>query len=180
MNKVSLTPRGTRLPAALMFGSALLLCQSSVLAQVEPATAKEAPATPPTAPEAVLPAASATPASNPNEGAVAPPASPTPIEPTPMVASPQATAVASPQASSATDVSPSSAELSSEQIDAQAQELAEEMSASKVNLYGFVDFTYAQGLSDRSNFVQYVPYPSFYVGNLNLYLDSDLGKNWRT
>jgi hypothetical protein len=52
----------------------------------------------------------------------------------------------------------------------------------KLELYGFADFSYLQVLGSKQNILrQYVgPYPRFYVGHLNLYLSSTLGKNWRS
>jgi hypothetical protein len=64
-----------------------------------------------------------------------------------------------------------------------AEAITEELKGEpgKVNVYGFMDFTYAHLLSDRSAFnVPPAWYPSFYLGNFNLYLGTDLGKNWRT
>lgn len=69
------------------------------------------------------------------------------------------------------------------QADDAAQVAAEELGdeAGKVNVYGFMDFTYSNVLSSRSQMnVPPAWYPSFYVGNFNLYLGSDLGKNFRT
>lgn len=74
-------------------------------------------------------------------------------------------------------------EAAAEQADISAQQVVEELSgeAGKVNAYGFMDFTYSHVLSDRSQMnVPPAWYPSFYVGNFNLYLGSDLGKNFRT
>ncbi|HEY5961211.1 MAG TPA: hypothetical protein VIV60_31860 [Polyangiaceae bacterium] len=174
MKKVTLTLRRQR--ASLMLGSALLLGQSAVLAQLAPTAPK--PAQP--APEALpaVPAASAVS----TEAAEAPTVSPTSTE----MHDPQPTAAATaPAASAATVVAPQPAAATEEAAavaDDEAQQVAEEMGdePSKLNVYGFADFTYAHGLSDRSNFVQYVPYPTFYVGNLNLYLDANLGHNWRS
>jgi len=51
----------------------------------------------------------------------------------------------------------------------------------KLELYGFADFSYLHTFGSKTNILkQYVgPYPSFYVGHLNLYLASTLGENWR-
>ena len=47
----------------------------------------------------------------------------------------------------------------------------------KLDIYGFVDFTYHHRLAD---FSFNAPYNSFAVGNFNLYLSSDLGDDWRS
>lgn len=49
--------------------------------------------------------------------------------------------------------------------------------AFKLNIYGFADFTYTHTLND---FRLVSPYPTFLVGNLNLYIGADLGGGWRT
>lgn len=45
-----------------------------------------------------------------------------------------------------------------------------------LNIYGFTDFTYTARLND---FAFASPYPSFMVGNLNLYAGAELGRGWR-
>jgi hypothetical protein len=52
----------------------------------------------------------------------------------------------------------------------------------KLEIYGFADFSYLHILGNKDNILkQYVaPYPTFYVGHLNLYLASTLGENWRS
>lgn len=47
----------------------------------------------------------------------------------------------------------------------------------KLNIYGFMDFTYTHRLNEFS-FTS--PYPTFLVGNLNLYAGAELGDGWRT
>lgn len=47
----------------------------------------------------------------------------------------------------------------------------------RLQLYGFTDFTFNQPLADQS-FLS--PYSTFWVGNFNLYIGSELGRNWRT
>jgi hypothetical protein len=47
----------------------------------------------------------------------------------------------------------------------------------KLNIYGFIDFTYTQRLND---FSLASPYPTFLIGNLNLYTGAELGDGWRT
>jgi hypothetical protein len=90
-----------------------------------------------------------------------------------------ATASLQPSAISSTDA----AVQDSAQVDAAADQVVEEVSdeAGKVNIYGFMDFTYAHLLSDRNQLnATTAPYPTFYVGNFNLYFSADLGKGWRT
>lgn len=91
-------------------------------------------------------------------------------------------------ASSTEPQSQSAAELSlpPEEMDAELAEfLAEGPTASTtlgtdtLSLYGFADFTYSRvygnGIAKALN-----PNGSFYVGNLNLYLDAQLAEQWRT
>lgn len=47
----------------------------------------------------------------------------------------------------------------------------------KLNIYGFADFLYSARLND---FTLATPYPTFMVGNLNLYVGAELGSGWRT
>lgn len=47
----------------------------------------------------------------------------------------------------------------------------------KLNIYGFMDFTYTHRLNE---FTFASPYPTFLVGNLNLYAGAELGDGWRT
>ena len=47
----------------------------------------------------------------------------------------------------------------------------------KLNIYGFIDFTYTHRLND---FTFVSPYPTFLIGNLNLYAGAELGDGWRT
>lgn len=52
----------------------------------------------------------------------------------------------------------------------------------KIDLYGFADFTYFQVLAnEKSNWPELVqPQPSFYIGHLNLYVNSTLSSEWRS
>jgi hypothetical protein len=47
----------------------------------------------------------------------------------------------------------------------------------KLNIYGFTDFTYSHRLND---FAFASPYPTFMVGNVNLYVGAELGGGWRS
>jgi hypothetical protein len=63
----------------------------------------------------------------------------------------------------------------------QLQELEEGDSA--LHLYGFADFTYTHFLMDRSSrwFDTYFSrYPTFAIGNLNLYLEKQLSPRWKS
>jgi hypothetical protein len=51
-----------------------------------------------------------------------------------------------------------------------------DVEAYSLNIYGFTDFTYTHLLND---FAYASPYPSFMVGNINLYAGAELGHGWR-
>jgi hypothetical protein len=69
--------------------------------------------------------------------------------------------------------------------EAQAAEIEGQLSAAgdaetdeyKLDLYGFIDFTYGYAVKD---FALDDPYDSFAVGRFNLYLASELGDNWNS
>ena len=82
-----------------------------------------------------------------------------------------ATPAASPEAAAAEE-----AELAS-----QLRELEED--ASRLQLYGFADFTYTHFLMDSSSrwFDYYFSrYPTFAIGNVNLYLEKQLAPRWKS
>jgi hypothetical protein len=60
---------------------------------------------------------------------------------------------------------------SNDRADAAAASLEEY----SLNVYGFADFTYTHRLND---FAYASPYPTFMVGNVNLYAGADLGSGW--
>src|SRR4051812_48578219 len=107
----------------------------------------------------------------------------TPIAPLPAEPAAPAAATAAPAAPA-----PGAAAAPS---DAEAEALAEALASAndstpaavadvqefKLNLYGFADFLYTARLND---FALATPYPTFMVGNLNLYIGADLGSGWRT
>jgi hypothetical protein len=70
-------------------------------------------------------------------------------------------------------------------INAQAEQAASEIatsaesSGSKLNIYGFSDFTFAKRLSKNSSDIITPRASTFYVGNLNLYLNAERGR-WRS
>ncbi len=72
------------------------------------------------------------------------------------------------------------AEAEAAAIEAQLlQEAVGDVSESeyKLDIYGFLDFTYSHQVKE---FAVTAPYNSFYVGRFNLYLASDLGDNWHS
>lgn len=84
-----------------------------------------------------------------------------------------------PAASSTADATAADAAADAEAA-AIEQQVAENSTTSndfKVDLYGFADFTY--GIAVKP-FAYTLPYNSFAVGNLNLYLASSLGDNWKS
>jgi hypothetical protein len=158
--------------------------------------AKPAPAPAQPAPPAAQPAAAAPPAAAP------PAATPPPPAPPPGAAPPAATAPAAATAAPATPAPPPTASPASEapapetlpapadpapaipadtsaEDEALLSELKSEITHDeyKLDVYGFVDFTYGHRLAD---FSFSAPYNSFAVGNFNLYLGSELGDNWRS
>lgn len=61
--------------------------------------------------------------------------------------------------------------------DDSADRAAADVEEFKLNIYGFMDFTYTHRLNE---FTFVSPYPTFLVGNLNLYAGAELGDGWRT
>ena len=59
----------------------------------------------------------------------------------------------------------------------QADAAAANVEEFALNIYGFADFTYTQRLND---FAYASPYPTFMVGNVNLYAGAELGGGWRS
>jgi hypothetical protein len=98
--------------------------------------------------------------------ALPPAAEPTPVEPTP----------AEPTLA---DPAPADASVTAAEEEALIQELGSDAAsdAYKLDIYGFVDFTYSHWITD---FAFSAPYNSFAVGNFNLYLASELGDGWRS
>ena len=156
-----------------------------------------AQAAPPVQPGSDLPAPEPAAASNPADAdasAATPAAAPLTAEPmdaAPVAAPPQDTpapgsAEAEPAAAEVSAADAEAAAIEAELLssaDADATEAAGELSDDeiKLNVYGFADFTYNRLLSDRAVWNNYTfGYPSFYVGNFNLYLSSNLGSNWRS
>jgi len=86
-----------------------------------------------------------------------------------------ATAAGAAKQGDAADAAAADAELAA--IEQQASDTASSNSDIKLDLYGFADFTYGIAVHD---FAYTPPYNSFAVGNLNLYLSSNLGDKWRS
>ena len=112
----------------------------------------------------------------------APPEAPAPpAEAAPPVEEPPAPPP-EPAAEPEKDATDAAAEMMAE---AQAAEIEEQLSAAgdaetdeyKLDLYGFIDFTYGYAVK---NFALDDPYDSFAVGRFNLYLASELGDKWNS
>jgi hypothetical protein len=91
----------------------------------------------------------------------------------PESAAPEAETPESASAEADAEAAALAAALSDDSTDLAVAE-AEEF---KLNIYGFIDFTYTQRLN---GFTLSSPYPTFMVGNLNLYVGAELGDGWRT
>ncbi|HMA95448.1 MAG TPA: hypothetical protein VKP30_22320 [Polyangiaceae bacterium] len=169
---------------------AVLLSSSAAVAQAQTPTASApAPAQQPAAAPITQPATGAAAAAL--EAAPAPAnVAATATETSPAATPPPSVTAAAPTTEAAPTTGTETAASVEETEAAQAQ--AEEAAASqvsddlkdetgKINLYGFTDFTYSHVFSDRRQLnVPPAWYPSFYIGNFNLYIGSDLGKGWRT
>jgi hypothetical protein len=138
-----------------------------VLLATGPAWAQAAPKGEPTAAGAAAPAEAA-------PGATATPAAVVAATPAPAATSGAATPAAAGLPETTPTESFTATETSSTTF------VGEE--GPKLEVYGFADFSYLHILGAKRNILkQYVaPYPSFYVGHLNLYLASTLGENWRS
>jgi len=175
---------GNRSSLVLRTALAVLLTQSWALAQAgAPVPVAQQPAPTPSPPEATpAPAQRPTTGSAPAPDAVVPangatPAAPVDAAPEGMAPATAPDLAVAPEESSVPTVSDES------RAEQDAQDVAEDLSdeGGKVNIYGFTDFTYSQLLSSRESFNgSQFPYPSFYVGNFNVYLATDLGHKWRS
>lgn len=115
------------------------------------------------------------------------PGAPKPLPPVPDQAavpegSPEGPAQAGAEASAPATELDAAAQVSEEaEAEALAQQLAQGGAAEaavdehELQLYGFIDFTYTNGLGTNL-----VGQDRFAVGKMNLYLASELGDNWRT
>lgn len=88
-----------------------------------------------------------------------------------------APASAEPSAASDADADALIASLSAGTAGDSADAALADVQDYSLNIYGFTDFTYTARLND---FAFASPYPSFMVGNLNLYVGAELGRGWRT
>ncbi|WP_437915156.1 hypothetical protein WME73_06835 [Sorangium sp. So ce302] len=175
---------------AFAVSSALSLGSSFAAAQAAPtpaeATGPAAPSGPAPAPDASGAVESPEPASPAQPAASARPGAANAPLP---AASPASGAVAPrPEAEATGTVDAGAAPEAGGEAVAQAlagEALAEELTSeeTKISVYGFADFTFATLLSDEKTSGASTgvgPNPTFYVGNLNVYLDSHLGKKFRS
>lgn len=171
---------------ALNTALAVLLAQTFAFAQTDPASPAAPAASSATPPYATAPTSSAAPQQPATQAPADPYGAPSTATAPPAASTdPLAPAAQQPVAPYASATPPTTAATEEQAAAAEqdAQEVAEDLSdeGGKVNIYGFADFTYSQLLSSREAFnVSPHPYSSFYVGNLNLYLDANLGHKWRS
>lgn len=187
MRTRSVSIRCLSVQAYLAIFGGVLLGATNVAAQAAPApAAAHAPS---------VPAADTTPAPA-TSAQEAPAQPPPPVQPGAEIqrgsvsaetstAKPSASeAAAQPPAPTAATSEPAAspeASAESETSDEVAQELSSE--ETKINVYGFADFTFSSLLSDKKTSGTSTgvgPNPTFYVGNLNVYLDSNLGNKFRS
>ncbi len=144
------------------FGAFVVSLPPLAAAQEAPASSGVAPATD---------AATVPPATNPSQ----PPAAPTVATAAPADAAgpPKAAADAATKKSTADADAAAAAAAAAAEVDLAASTQIEEY---KLSLYGFADFMYSQALTKPS--IQDRP-ASFAIGNLNLYIGSELGHGWR-
>ncbi|HET9955357.1 MAG TPA: hypothetical protein VFQ61_12670 [Polyangiaceae bacterium] len=180
----------TRLISNLVLGALV----AAYLGASPAATAQTAAASPgaslPTSPVAPAPAAAAAPESE-LEGpipaaATAPalvaetPAS-APAAPVEVGAAATSAADAADASASSVPAAPASTPTAEEPLDlsqfTQSDTSSIGSDEGKLNLYGFSDFSYFLPLRRG---IGITPYPTFYVGNLNLYMATDLGADFRS
>ena len=163
-----------RLPFAVGLSSLslLTLLPSLVLAQTTAAPGATAPGATPSSP-AAAPPASAMPEDPYANSDVNPPAKAPEPPPAPSTATP----AAAPAPASATTTTDAAADAEVAALEQQTAEAAASNDGLKVDLYGFADFSYGIAVKD---FAYTAPFNSFAVGNLNLYLASNLGDSWRS
>jgi hypothetical protein len=166
---------GVAVAATALFGSTFAQGQAAA-----PAPAPSAPA--PAAPATVTPTPAApAPTAEPTLDPAAPPAASTPVETAEDTATTAAAgdvAATDPGSTDAdlTDQAGATEEESYDFSDLEAEASDESVSGPKLDLYGFADFSYTHWLDGEIPGVK----PSFAVGNLNLYLATDFGSNWRS
>lgn len=189
-------PRALSLPAAICRLASLL-----TLLRVWQPTVAHAQAAPPSAsPPAAAPAASSAPAGSSTEAEQAPAAPAAPAQPVapgapigpppPGTTSGPATQNAAPahalesEAQPAGDTgtaadSPGDGDLAAALADLSASSAVPDIASTYPQLafYGFADFTFSKHLTP---FAFGSKYATFAVGNLNLYMDSALGRTWRS
>ncbi|HTV19145.1 MAG TPA: hypothetical protein VMG12_10750 [Polyangiaceae bacterium] len=154
---------------------------SAATARAQPTPEGEPPPLAPTEPAAVPPPTAAPPTAAPPTAA--PLAPPTPAPATPAPASP-ATAPAPAPAAAAPAATPEETEALMAELDAELQQtgFGTESGTPSLSLYGFADAGFHKHFIEDGNTLNTILYPkgAFAVGNLNLYLASDLGNSWRS
>ncbi len=90
---------------------------------------------------------------------------------------PDASANADVNASATADAEAEAMALALSASDGDTDNAVAEVEEFKLNIYGFTDFTYTHLLND---FAFASPYPTFLIGNVNLYVGADLGDGWRS
>ena len=136
---------------------ALLLAGGVARAEDDPAAG--APATPPAAPgaDAGVPGAGV---ADPGAAAEAPPA---------------------PSAAKTPAEAPAAEPADDAQVAALLSDPTREVTESAIKIYGFADFTYGGWLRTPGQWEGVLNHNlSFYVGKLNVYMDSDLGSDWKS
>jgi hypothetical protein len=106
------------------------------------------------------------------------PADPAPVIPAmPAAEAAPSAAEAAPAATGTADAEAEEALMASLAQGADTTEQAvADLEEFKLNIYGFTDFTYTARLND---FAYANPYPTFMIGNVNLYVGAELGGGWR-
>jgi hypothetical protein len=106
----------------------------------------------------------------------------TPETPAVAAAVPEAAPAAAPSAEAPRAAAPEAAADSFTTSEPAESEMLNAEDAPKLDLYGFADVSYFHILTERKNNLRQLeaPYPTFFVGHFNLYLASQLGRNWRS
>jgi hypothetical protein len=114
---------------------------------------------------------------SPDEPATASPDASTPPNPTPTTPTPEATPDTSAVAG-AIEAQVAAAEAALRRQSMSSPSVGEQLEQRRLDLYGFADFTYSNFLQSQGTATPSTS--TFGVGNLNLYLASELGDEWRS
>jgi hypothetical protein len=162
---------GTSLLRSALASTATLLALSGTARAQEPA--------PPPAPDPAEPTPPAPAPAAPEPALPPPAASEQPAVPEPP---PPPAELAPPPASTNADASAAAlhAEAEAAALEAELSAAADSSlpSTPALDLYGFTDFTFTTEIGEHSAIGP--PHPTFAVGNLNLYLSSQLSESWRS